>query len=367
MSYELEARSLEQSCQEIINCVHASPLNYSVNLTPYSMYITIRKSFSKNKIQLKPEPVPYCERPVLQHEQQIESLHISLKKAEAENHSLKHKFEETLEDCENIYKENKLLSEKLSEYENETEATSSQAKMKDEILEQLKKENSELREVLVNNEKESKDLKRSLSEKDKQLYNLEKESKKETENFRVLKAKFDELTNTVNHDKKQQERKLKKKEKNDFINKLKGESETPHLKCEQCDVIVETVSMLKFHMRTIHMSNVEVQTDDKEIQEKKVQTDVKEFSSDKLVQTEDEKTGEFFVKYPCNYCGTNIANSYHLKEHIGKCHGTLNMYTEPGLPKPPFSSRLLPPPSQGLFSQRGSVAPLPSFYNPFYF
>ena len=60
-------------------------------------------------------------------------------------------------------------------------------------------------------------------------------------------------------------------------------------------------------MRTIHMSNVEVQTDNKELQEKKVQTDAKEFSSDKLVQTEDEKTGEFFVKYPCNYCGTNIA------------------------------------------------------------
>ena len=42
-------------------------------------------------------------------------------------------------------------------------------------------------------------------------------------------------------------------------------------------------------MRTIHMSNVEVQTDNKELQEKKVQTVAKEFSSDKLVQTEDEK------------------------------------------------------------------------------
>ena len=121
-----------------------------------------------------------------------------------------------------------------------------------------------------------------------------------------------------------------------------------------CELTVETNSMLKYHLRTIHMVYISVliQTDDKEIDVKEIQTDTFEFTSDDSVQTEEEKTDQPFVKYPCNYCGTNIANDYHLMEHIGKCCGTLNMYTEPGLPKPPFSLRFLPP---------------PSFYNPYHF
>jgi hypothetical protein len=37
-----------QALSEILQSVTSSKLNYSVNLTPYSAYITIRKSFIKN-------------------------------------------------------------------------------------------------------------------------------------------------------------------------------------------------------------------------------------------------------------------------------------------------------------------------------
>ena len=119
MSHNFEAMNIEQSCQEIIKCVSKSDLNYTVNLTPYSLYLTIRKSFSKNKIQPKSHPVPYvggkgCDRPD-QLELQIERLKIDLKKAEAKNLSLKFELEEALEDSENTYIENKFLRERISE------------------------------------------------------------------------------------------------------------------------------------------------------------------------------------------------------------------------------------------------------------
>ena len=136
-----------------------------------------------------------------------------------------------MEDSESKYNENQILRAKISGYENTTEATLNQSRTKSDTIKQLKLENSELQELVKNTERESKGLKKSLSEKEKELYNLVKESKDEAEQSQILKSKFAELTNTVNHEKKQQERKLKKKENKDFINELKNKSETPTYMC----------------------------------------------------------------------------------------------------------------------------------------
>ena len=79
MSTVTEARQIETSCQDIMNCISESSLNYSVNLTPYSLYITIRKSFSK-------KPIPShqfqsrSEKALLI--QQVHALEAKLKQAE---------------------------------------------------------------------------------------------------------------------------------------------------------------------------------------------------------------------------------------------------------------------------------------------
>ena len=63
---------------------------------------------------------------------------------------------------------------------------------------------------------------------------------------------------------------------------MKNDSETPSFKCQQCDVKVDTISMLKFHVRTLHMSSVQIQTDEKETKEQKEQTDTRLFKPLKL-------------------------------------------------------------------------------------
>ena len=62
------------------------------------------------------------------------------------------------------------------------------------------------------------------------------------------------------------------------------------------------------------------------------QINLRDFTVDKVVQTENDKSNATFVKYPCKYFGTNIENPYHLYEHIERCRGTYNFCTEPGLP-----------------------------------
>ena len=87
-----------------------------------------------------------------------------------------------------------------------------------------------------------------------------------------------------------------------------------------------------------HERDIYSQNEHSERKDVFAQTDVSDLTIDKNVQAEDAKNT--FVKYPCNYCGTNIANNYHLFEHITTCRGTHNMGTVP----PFFPSRFQLPP-----------------------
>ena len=136
---------------------------------------------------------------------------------------------------------------------------------------------------------------------------------------------------------------------------MKAESVNVYFDCEVCDVKTETKSQLMYHVRSFHMKSIQSQTDYEE-EDKIVQVNLKDFTVDKDVQTEDDKTNETFVKYPCKYCGTNIANPYHLFEHVERCCGTFNFCTEPGLPVVKFF-----PPSFNLHP------PHPPLHNPYSF
>ena len=116
-----EITSVLRSCQEVINCVSDSNLNFSMNITPYSIYITLRKSFSKTKVHHKCDGV--ADLPLVgrqdELQEQVEHLRQRLSQAEADNHSLETKYRESVEDCEGVYKVNKVLKAKIDEHEDE--------------------------------------------------------------------------------------------------------------------------------------------------------------------------------------------------------------------------------------------------------
>ena len=164
MSTAAEVSLIENSCQEIMTCISGSSLNFSVNLTPYSMYITVRKSFSK-------KPVPsYQSRKQMQNEIQ-------------------------------------LLREKTINFEMEKDAsTNKQNKVSDETIKQYKTENLELRETLAKFENECKVLKKALDTRDKEIYDLRKENKNKDDKLTNLKATLDEQTAMMKRENKKQEK-----------------------------------------------------------------------------------------------------------------------------------------------------------------
>ena len=180
---------------------------------------------------------------------------------------------------------------------------------------------------------------------EKEIHDLNKDTKIQESNFKQLKAKFDEMSDAMNREKKRQEKKLKKKDVKDFLNNMKAESVRFYFECEVCDVKIETKSQLMYHVRNFHMKSSQSQTDYGK-EDKIVQVNLKDFTVDKVVQKEKDKSNATFVKYPCKYFGTNIENPYHLYEHIERCRGTYNFCTEPRLPAIKFcppSFNLHPP------------------------
>ena len=95
---------------------------------------------------------------------------------------------------------------------------------------------------------------------------------------------------------------------------MKSALQPVELECDKCDFKVGDLSKLKSHLRINHTDVKCTQTDEVELVDQHVQLFASEFSDDKCVQTfeefssvEEDKSEEVFEKYPCFYCGINIA------------------------------------------------------------
>ena len=87
-----------------------------MNLPPFSIYITVRKSFSNKKTSPKPVLLSSFDEDV-NSETQISVLENKLKE-EKENLSLQHDLEDALEDSEANYLKISFLESKIIESEN---------------------------------------------------------------------------------------------------------------------------------------------------------------------------------------------------------------------------------------------------------
>ena len=299
--------AVERSCQDIINCISQSSLNYSVNLTPFSIYITVRKSLSNSRNA----PVTNNSMNIGQNDcrigeqqevvKQSNPLTEQIRELENENLCLRNSLDEALADIESKSEEMKIFKLKTSDMETRKEAAGTEIrKLNENIVQQIKVEKSEHEEEKKTVIKENKELRKVVKESEKEIYNLRKEIKTESDSFIDLKVKFEELSRTFNSEKKQQERKLRKQDKKESIDKLKSDAVKCQLKCEECGFVVDSDVNLKFHMRSIHMSSIQTQTLDMMVKETGTQGCTADFHSDKIVQTEEPKQIESFVKYPCN-------------------------------------------------------------------
>ena len=315
--------SVRDSCNLVISSVRDSSLNFSIQETPFSLYLTIRKSFIKSK-----EAYPYqnVSNQNNVHEVKIkteeENLEKKVKQLEKINLTLQNDFEDAISDCESAYKRISDLESSLKE------KIASENEEQEKKVEELKQEKSNLDDNLEATTKKLKTLQNVLKNKEREVDNLKKENAIVTAKLVEVETDFANFTLKV----KTENRKKKKVD-------MKASYE-----CDKCDVKTEALQKLTAHKRITHMMTKTAQTEMNDVEDKIVQVSRTEFECDKSEQTSDEQTldakiitEETFVKYPCCYCGTMIANKYHLGEHIERCRGTFNMFIEPGLPMLPFT------------------------------
>ena len=111
-------------------------------------------------------------------------------------------------------------------------------------------------------ETELKVLKKALVEKEKDIHDLGKEKKTKEDKLEDLKATLAAVKKKTNKD---QERKLKKKEKKDFLNNLSSDNSGGHYKCETCDETFALQSVLRFHIQNVHTASISTLTEACEI------------------------------------------------------------------------------------------------------
>ena len=333
---------VKNACDMVINSARDSFLNYSLQETPYSIYLTIRKTFIRSNLTLDQN---FCQVQLntscKQDDSEIRGLKVQVKHLEESNTALENKYIEAVDDCEQSYLKIKELETtiiELKDFANETEAykrdfnkRNSEIQKKDKIIQQLKESKDDLEKEVETAEKSWKELNKSVRIKDKELHDLQKENRILTENLNKSKVDFSNLTHQVNNEKKSEAKKLKKAEKKQFIDSLNPKS--VEFECDKCEIKIESRVKLKAHVRSTHETVNSTQTDVTELDDKSVQTLHSEFNQDKNIQTIEEEDVEI-QKYPCFYCGINIVSRNHLNEHKRKCHGMSRMCGVLGLPAP---------------------------------
>ena len=91
----------------------------------------------------------------------------------------------------------------------------------------------------------------------------------------------------MNKEKKDDEKKMRKIEKKEFLNNLKGISPTQSISvdCNKCDVKTESFNKLKYHERIYHMQACLTQTEEIVLEDKIAQTNMCELICTKNVET----------------------------------------------------------------------------------
>ena len=145
MGVQFPLLSVKKSVNHIMNSVWESSLNFSIQETPYSLYICIRKSFSKPSEIFKVDIEDNTEAD--KHEEtriKSDTLRNELKSLQIDNFVLKNDFEEAIDECAEHLQTIKHLELKVTSTGDNCENLVEELKHVNETLEVMKSEKSAL-------------------------------------------------------------------------------------------------------------------------------------------------------------------------------------------------------------------------------
>ena len=205
---------ISDSCSKILTCVRSSGLNFYCEETPYSIYITVRKSQSKN-IQVTPD---HAEQQVqLDHRQVTEFTLVNqeLVDAKAELNTLK-KIKDELEAKGEAFitetqkklsrkdDDNKVLKNSIKSCTSENETLKCELKNLQKVIKAKDKEIYNLEKYKYNNQESVKNAKQDAKEQKKEKENYLKQVKlleKKIEKFQKPKTLVETNNNNSSNSK----------------------------------------------------------------------------------------------------------------------------------------------------------------------
>ena len=211
------------TCENVLSTVKKSGLNFIIQETPFSAYLTIRKTYYKD-----------FQNPTVTEDNQNEQSDDKVKKLEKENIYMREELKETARKFEIMKNDNQVLQERLADAEKEmlkksTDAKLSEAKMTQEIS-SLKQTSKKCNDKIL-------ELTMEMSEEEKKIKSLEKyiaklEAKNQNITEQLDNSKSDKNNNKKEKDKLEKEVKILK----DKISKAKPKTSIS-TQTEETDII----------------------------------------------------------------------------------------------------------------------------------
>ena len=136
--------SIKNSCDLILNSARNSSLNFTIQETPFSIYLTIRKTLNKSSPTFQQNCVqPFQIFDADQNEAELVTLKQKLKDVQESNDILKNDYSEAVDDSEQCRFQIKNLETTLDAMKKEYEKSDmkkfvTDSKDKDAIIEKLK-------------------------------------------------------------------------------------------------------------------------------------------------------------------------------------------------------------------------------------
>ena len=203
--------SLQTSCNSILDTIRSSCLNYNLQETPFSMYITVRKTGVKYK-DLNIHSVP-----VKSEKASVDDV----KKIEKVYHALKDDHEDALKELEAKYEHIKQLENIIDNYGEKL----SKFEFIEEKFEKITAEKRSLEHKVANSHKELENVKNRLRDTNEMSEEALDNNKKLLEEINCLKAHNERLESSTKKLNSQMiSNQLKsKKEKEEVIKETKAE------------------------------------------------------------------------------------------------------------------------------------------------
>ena len=126
-------QSVKNSCEIVMNSLRDSSLNFSLQETPFSLYIIIRKSFSRSRTSIP-------EQDLSNHKEEhidLEALRARLKSEENLNIEMKNNYEAAIEESAQSYHRIDDLEKQVDRLRYSLDKADVKTLEKDEVIEEL--------------------------------------------------------------------------------------------------------------------------------------------------------------------------------------------------------------------------------------